>query len=182
MGIWEDFKRNQAMRNGNRSEQQFVLPSGNAREAALAGNQAPINSSLFVQPQGNGAILDALGRLIQPGSGIRGQGPGTIGPTTNRALRGMPDANGFLPSDAVDVVEQSYAARAAQDAYNKDDITFDQKTGKPKVKAASKKSGPSLDDMRAIQSAFVRPKSRHQRNLDLLNPTASDFGDDGSFY
>lgn len=52
---------------------------------------------------------------------------------------------------------------------------------KPKGKKKAKAKGPSLDEMRAMQSAFVPAKpvmSRHQRNLNLLNPTAADFGDD----
>ena len=96
-------------------------------------------------------------------------------------MAGTPDINGFLPSDSVNVTESTFAQRAAENAFNKD-ITFDQKTGQPKIKASVPKRSlpPSLDEMRAMQSQFVpaRPVVTHQDRLRMLNPTALDFGDD----
>ena len=137
--IMADYKRNQMMRNGNRSKEQFLLPSGNPEEAALAGNSAPIKQSMFGEVGGDGTILNALSN-INFNDGIRKQGSGTIGPTSNKAMSNQLDIDGFSKDDIVNnIVTSTYAQRAAQNAYDKD-ITFNQKTGKPKVKASAPKS------------------------------------------
>ena len=199
MGILDDIRRNSAMRN--QAQSKFVLPSGNAQEAALAGNSPKQSDFLNTVMDGNGLmglipgynqvknvtdpILNAdyskLRQGIRGANAPIGLGPKVAGADNAAQEIAIAKASGLQPSPVLDrnflqAGGEEYLRGPVSVPSPKNAIPPRGQRNVGSVKAPA--SAPSVYTEGIVARPQLNPQPTHQDRLGMLN---AGYGADDGF-